>query len=115
MLISKEISTLENDMLDLKESLSEWKTMPELLKMEESPTATSGGTIDRRRTFRSSVADLKTLYASQLQTLHAFIEGSAKFVPATPGRHIVIETGDMVTLNTATYKVRVRSLSWFRV
>ncbi|KZV86381.1 hypothetical protein EXIGLDRAFT_681055 [Exidia glandulosa HHB12029] len=105
MLISKEISTLENDMLDLKESLSEWKNMPELLKMDETTAASAGGTIDRRRTFRSSVADLKTLYASQLQTLHSFIEGSAKFVPATPGRHIVIETGDMVALNTATYKV----------
>ena len=105
MLISKEISTLENDMLDLKENLSEWKNMPELLKMDEATSTTPGGTIDRRRTFRSSVADLKTLYASQMQTLHTLIEGSAKFVPAVAGRHIIIETGDMVALNTATYKV----------
>jgi exocyst complex component 8 len=34
--ISKEISTLENDMLELKESLSEWKSMPSLLQVDDS-------------------------------------------------------------------------------
>ena len=38
MLISKEISTLENDMLELKESLSEWKSMPSLLHIDDSAT-----------------------------------------------------------------------------
>lgn len=38
MLISKEVSTLENDMLELKESLSEWKSMPSLLHIDESAT-----------------------------------------------------------------------------
>lgn len=33
---SKEISTLENDMLELKESLAEWKSMPSLLHIDES-------------------------------------------------------------------------------
>ena len=36
MMISKEISTLENDMLELKESLSEWKSMPSLLHIDDS-------------------------------------------------------------------------------
>ncbi|KAG8879593.1 exocyst complex component exo84 [Tulasnella sp. 331] len=96
VLISKEISTLENDMLELKESLSEWKNMPSLLNIDDS---------DRRRANRSSIADLRTLYASQLQELHTQIEGSAKFVPAVPGRHIVSEFPDLWALNSATYKV----------
>ncbi len=36
MMISKEVSTLENDMLDLKQSLSEWKSMPSLLHIDDS-------------------------------------------------------------------------------
>lgn len=32
--ISKEISTLENDMLELKELLSQWKDLPQLMGME---------------------------------------------------------------------------------
>ncbi|KAG9032178.1 exocyst complex component exo84 [Tulasnella sp. JGI-2019a] len=103
VLISKEISTLENDMLELKESLSEWKNMPSLLNIDDSGSATS--VADRRRAARSSIADLRTLYASQLQDLHVQIEGSAKFVPAIPGRHIVSEFPDLWALNSATYKV----------
>jgi hypothetical protein len=34
--ISKEIGTLENEMMELKESLSEWKSMPSVLHIEES-------------------------------------------------------------------------------
>jgi hypothetical protein len=34
--ISKEISTLENEMLELKESLAEWRNMPSLLHIDDS-------------------------------------------------------------------------------
>lgn len=61
--------------------------------------------LDRRKAQRSSVADLRVLYASQLQELHANIEGSAKFVPAIPGRHVISQTPDLYHLNPATYKV----------
>ena len=37
--ISKEIGTLENEMLELKESLSEWKSMPSLLHIDDSASA----------------------------------------------------------------------------
>ncbi|KIJ39437.1 hypothetical protein M422DRAFT_781017 [Sphaerobolus stellatus SS14] len=96
--ISKEISTLENDLLELKQSLSEWKSMPSLLQVEDDGS-------DRRRITRSSVADLRTLYANQLQTLHSQVEGSAKFVPIIPGRHVVAEFGEIASLNSATYKI----------
>lgn len=42
MLISKEISTLENDMLELKEGLTEWKNMPALLTLGDSTSAAAG-------------------------------------------------------------------------
>lgn len=42
VLISKEISTLENDMLELKESLSEWKSMPSLLNIDDASSSTTG-------------------------------------------------------------------------
>jgi exocyst complex component 8 len=50
------------------------------------------------------VADLRVLYANQMQTLHSQIEGSAKFVPTTPGRHVVTEMDNIASLNAATYK-----------
>ncbi|KAG8947884.1 exocyst complex component exo84 [Tulasnella sp. 424] len=105
VLISKEISTLENELLELKESLSEWKSMPSLLKIEDD-SATSTALADRRRTAaRSSIADLRTLYATQLNELHTQIEGSSKFTPVIPDRHIVSEFGDLWSLNSATYKI----------
>ncbi|KAI5991344.1 hypothetical protein EDC04DRAFT_2812211 [Pisolithus marmoratus] len=100
VLISKEISVLENEMLELKDSLQEWKSMPSLLHIEESASVA-----DRRRVARSSVADLRILYASQMQTLHTQISGSAKLAPATPGRHIISEMDGVYELNAATYKV----------
>ncbi|KAH9949330.1 hypothetical protein B0H21DRAFT_777314 [Amylocystis lapponica] len=82
--VSKEVSILENEMLEFKECLAEWKSMPSLLHIEESSSAA-----ERRRNVRSSVADLRVLYANQMQNLHAQIEGSSKFVPTTPGRHVI--------------------------
>jgi hypothetical protein len=106
VIISKEISTLENDMLELKASLQEWKNMPNLLTLDQSTSTgdTSSAADARRRTARSSIADLRTLYVSQLQTLHSSIEGSATFVPAIPGRHIIAEASDLQQLNAATYR-----------
>ncbi|KIJ22228.1 hypothetical protein PAXINDRAFT_6346 [Paxillus involutus ATCC 200175] len=100
VLISKEIGVLENQMLELKESLQEWKSMPSFLHIDESASVA-----DRRRAARSSVADLRILYASQMQSLHVQISGSAKFAPATPGRHVVAEMDGIWALNAATYKV----------
>jgi hypothetical protein len=42
---------------------------------------------------------------SQLQALHSKVEGSSKFVPVIPGRHIIGDFDNMWTLNPATYKV----------
>ncbi|RPD64554.1 hypothetical protein L227DRAFT_571032 [Lentinus tigrinus ALCF2SS1-6] len=100
MLVSKEVSTLENEMLEFKEALAEWKGMPSLLHIDDSASVA-----ERRRNVRSSIADLRVLYANQMQNLHMQVEGSSKFVPTTPGRHIVTEVDNIVALNPATYKV----------
>ncbi|KAK0500855.1 exo84 subunit/exocyst complex component [Armillaria luteobubalina] len=102
VLISKEISSLENEMIELKESLSEYKSMPSLLHIPD-PTSTSSSTMTSYR--RSSVADLRIMYFNQMQALHTQIEGSAKFAPTTPGRHVVGEVEGVLSLNAATYKV----------
>jgi len=39
-----------------------------------------------------------------MQILHSQIEGSTKFVPTTPGRHVVAEVDGISALNAATYK-----------
>ncbi|KAJ3795121.1 nuclear mRNA splicing protein [Lentinula aff. detonsa] len=104
VMISKEISTLENEMLELKESLSEYKSMPSMLHIPD-PTSSSSSISTYRR---SSVADLRIMYFNQMQQLHAQIEGSAKFAPTTPGRHVVGEADGVLSLNAATYKVMGR-------
>ncbi|PFH46266.1 hypothetical protein AMATHDRAFT_77745 [Amanita thiersii Skay4041] len=102
VLISKEISTLENELMELKESLSEYKNMPSLLHIPD-PTSISSSTLSTYK--RSSVADLRIMYFNQMQALHTSIEGAAKFAPTTPGRHVVSEMEGILSLNAATYKV----------
>lgn len=102
VVISKEISVLENEMHELKDLLSEFKSMPSMLHIPD-PTSATSGTLSTYK--RSSVADLRVLYFNQMQALHASIEGAAKFVPTTPGRHILSEMEGVYSLNAATYKV----------
>lgn len=89
-------------MLELKDSLSEYKSMPSLLHIPDPSSASSTSLSSYRR---SSVADLRIMYFNQMQALHAQIEGSAKFAPTTPGRHVVGEVDGVLALNAATYKV----------
>ncbi|RSH95179.1 exocyst complex component exo84 [Saitozyma podzolica] len=112
--ISKEISTLENDMLELKELLGQWKDLPQLMGMENTlaPTLDKSGNIERRRTQRNSIADLQQMYKAQLTNLWATVEGSQRYLALVPGRHLVFETHNFVELNAATYKAK-QSVSMF--
>ncbi|TRM61603.1 hypothetical protein BD626DRAFT_558599 [Schizophyllum amplum] len=78
-----------------------YKSMPSLLHIPDPSTNASTMSTFRR----SSVADLRIMYFNQMQALHAQIEGSAKFAPTTPGRHVVAEFDGVAALNAATYKV----------
>lgn len=52
--ISKEISTLENDMFELKELLTEWKGVPQLMGMEDTLAPTLDKDGNGKPTKRSS-------------------------------------------------------------
>ncbi|WVQ74291.1 hypothetical protein IAR50_003888 [Cryptococcus sp. DSM 104548] len=112
--ISKEISTLENDMLELKELLGQWKDLPQLMGMEDTlaPTLDKNGNLERKRTQRNSVLDLQNLYRTQLTQLWSIVEGSQKYLPVVPGRHLVFESHNVIELNAATYKPK-QSCSMF--
>lgn len=52
------------------------------------------------------------MYKTQLTHLWSTVEGSQKYLPLVPGRHLVFETHDFVELNAATYKAK-QSVSMF--
>ena len=66
----------------------------------------NGDSQSRRRVNRSSVANLENMWNIQLQALWKNVEKSQKFLPAIPGRHIVMETGQWVELDSATWKAK---------
>jgi hypothetical protein len=96
-------------MLELKDLLSEYKSMPSVLHIPD-PTALSSNSSSLSAYKRSSITDLRIMYLNQMQELHAHIEGAAKFAPVMPGRHVVVEFDGVLALNAATYKAigRVR-------
>ena len=108
--ISREIATFENDMLEFKELLSEWKQLPQQLQIEDplSEAMWDGGSSSSlqstHRRSRNSMVDLEQIYKAQLTSLWENIEGSQKFVPFIPGRHLVAETSQFIEVNAATYK-----------
>ncbi|KAK5132312.1 hypothetical protein LTR08_009220 [Meristemomyces frigidus] len=63
---------------------------------------------DRKRANRSSVANLEALWSTHLQTLWKRVEGSQKYLPALPSRHVIVESQRWVELNAATWKPRRR-------
>ncbi|TKY89063.1 hypothetical protein EX895_001594 [Sporisorium graminicola] len=107
--ISKEIATLENDMLELKELLSEWKQLPQALELDDSSTTASFSDSFSRakasgKANRNSTMDLQQIYRAQITSLWEGIEGSQKFLPYVPGRHLIAEASSFTELNAATYK-----------
>lgn len=69
---------------------------------------TPNASFSQKRANRSSVANLEAMWNSHLHALWKRVEGSQKFLPATPGRHIVYESGRWVELNVATWKAKRR-------
>ncbi|KAE8152399.1 Cullin repeat-like-containing domain protein [Aspergillus avenaceus] len=107
--ISKEADKLKGEMRTLRTLMAELTTAL-------GQTATVGNTANpisptpderiSKRNNRSSVANLESMWNVQLQTLWKTVEGSQKFLPVVPGRHIVMETGNWVELDSATWKPR---------
>ena len=80
-------------------------SIPIKLKYECPAPSKYGKDLPLWKTATTSFLRVVKECANQMQTLHMQIEGSSKFVPTTPGRHIVTEVDNVVALNSATYKV----------
>jgi hypothetical protein len=106
--ISKEAEKLKNEMTVLQGLMSELTGA-----LGHTNTNGTNGYQDtsmdsaaRKRANRSSVANLEAMWNVQLQSLWKNIEKSQKFLPAIPGRHIVMETGHWTELDSATWKAK---------
>ncbi|OJJ45061.1 hypothetical protein ASPZODRAFT_134489 [Penicilliopsis zonata CBS 506.65] len=110
--ISKEAEKLKGEMRTLRTLMAELTTALGQTSIGDSPNPMSPSAEDdyipKRRANRSSVANLESMWNAQLQTMWKTVEGSQKFLPAIPGRHIVMETGNWVELDSATWKPRRR-------
>jgi hypothetical protein len=104
--ISKEAEKLKGEMRMLRNLMSE---LTGALGQATSAGGSGADTAKARRIAnRSSVANLEALWNTHLQTLWKRVEGSQKYLPAIPGRHIVYESSRWVELNAATWKPRRR-------
>lgn len=50
------------------------------------------------------MVDLQQIYRAQITSLWEGIEGSQKFLPYQPGRHLIFEGSTFTSLNSATYQ-----------
>ncbi|PGH17422.1 hypothetical protein AJ80_04792 [Polytolypa hystricis UAMH7299] len=101
-----EMSTLRNLMSDLTTALGQANATNGNNNTLSPGFDDAASSSSRRNPNRSSIANLESMWNVQLQTLWKTIERSQKFLPAIPGRHIVMETGHWVELDSATWKPR---------
>lgn len=102
--ISKEAEKLKGEIDTLRGLMSELTgALGQTNGEMKSPLLNERGS-SRRNPNRSSVANLESMWNVQLQTLWKNVERSQKFLPAIPGRHIVLENASWVELDSATWK-----------
>ncbi|KAL2164708.1 hypothetical protein VTH06DRAFT_3 [Thermothelomyces fergusii] len=109
--ISKEAEKLKSEMRTLKNLMAELKANTTALRSSSNSVGDAGfggqiGAGLSRRDKRSSVADRTALWSAQMQALYKNVEGSQKFLPNVPGRHVVQDAGPWVELDNATYRSR---------
>lgn len=111
--ISKEAEKLNDEMRTLRGLMSEVNsTVNNLMAKASIPESRlavdDAATRIRKQANRSSVANLEALRNTQLHSLWKQVEGSQKFLPAIPGRHVIVEQAGWVELDAATWKGRKR-------
>ncbi|KAL9627794.1 MAG: hypothetical protein Q9164_007487, partial [Protoblastenia rupestris] len=110
--ISKEAEKLKGEMRTLRGLMSELTSAVSQASInagapEPRVTVDDGArSRARKQANRSSVANLEAMWNTQLHTLWKNVEGSQKFLPAIPGRHVVIEQSHWLELDAATWKAR---------
>jgi len=113
--LKSEMRTLRTLMADMTGALSQTTTTAGGGLADGGASSLNGGAgnqhlsvAERKRANRSSVANLEAMWSTHLQTLWKRVEGSQKYLPALPGRHILMESQRWVELNAATWKPRRR-------
>ena len=110
--ISKEAEKLKGEMRTLRGLMSELTTSLSQASISagapEPRAAMDDGARSRARkqANRSSVANLEAMWNTQLHALWKNVEGSQKFLPAIPGRHVVLEQSTWLELDAATWKAK---------
>ncbi|EGD95675.1 exocyst complex component exo84 [Trichophyton tonsurans CBS 112818] len=107
--ISKEAEKLREEMSTLRGLMSELTTTLGQANATNGANGSQPGFDDaptRRHAHRSSIANLESMWNIQLQQLWKNVERSQKYLPAIPGRHIVMESSQWVELDSATWKPR---------
>ena len=109
--ISKEADKLKGEMRTLRGLMSELASSLNQASMgssvpEPRVIQEDGVSRARKQANRSSLANLEAMWTVQLHALWKNVEGSQKFLPAIPGRHVLHESGYWVELDAATWKVR---------
>lgn len=109
--ISQEAERLNKELRNIRGLMSELNTSVTNLSSSASmldPRAAfdDAATRARKQANRSSVANLEVMRNVELQALWKNVVGSQKFLPAIPGRHIVLEQANWVELDAATWKAR---------
>lgn len=102
--LKEEMRTLRNLMSELTASLGQASTSASM--SETRLKHDNGDSSARKHANRSSVANLEAMWNVQLHALWKNVEGSQKFLPAVPGRHVLHESGNWVELDAATWKAR---------
>ena len=110
--LSHEISSLASDLSSLSTLLTQFSTLTQSLSSSvqkdiDTHTDQPAGYHRERRGaqhHRNSIADLAQIHATHLQELWHMVEGSQKYLPAHPGRHVIKESLNWTELNAATWK-----------
>lgn len=107
--IAKEADKLKSEMRTLRTLMGELTgALGHATSAGGAEIANGASLAERKRANRSSVANLEAMWSSHLQVLWKRVEGSQKYLPAIPGRHIILESSRWVELNAATWKPRRR-------
>ena len=110
--ISKEAEKLKGEMRTLRGLMSELTTSLNQASINAGAPEPRTALDDvarsraRKQANRSSVANLEAMWNTQLHALWKNVEGSQKFLPAIPGRHVVLEQSTWLELDAATWKAK---------
>lgn len=105
--VSDETKNIKSEMDNLRNYMSELRI---LISQNNAALGLDAeeASLSRRHANRSSIANLEAMWSTHLQELWKRVEGSQKYLPAIPGRHIAHESGKWIELNPATLRPRRR-------